>query len=307
MNERQSKTRTGENTTDVRKITPKMYATDEEDNPIKYYKLYQEKRPKSYCNADDPFYIAPRTIPLKNQNTDNWYIKQRIGIKKLGGLMKSMATKAGLDPNKRLTNHSARKHLVQKLRDNNVAPTDIMQITGHKNVQSVINYSTISDKKQIECSSIISNRKPVPSQPSASTSSSINPVVNVNTDSDEAQSDMMSMRGETTLATRTANKNNNELPHLSTVLSNQNVVGVPSTRPSSANSAPCPAIAVPSRSSTSGDLARFPTHSDSMSVGVPGVDSENQINLTETRQFQSMFFGATLNFNNLNIYCGQQS
>jgi integrase len=49
--------------------------------------------------------------------------------------------KAGLDTNKRLTNHSARKYLVQKLKDNNVENTDIMQISGHKSVQSVRNYS----------------------------------------------------------------------------------------------------------------------------------------------------------------------
>jgi hypothetical protein len=51
--------------------------------------------------------------------------------------MKTMKQKAGLDTNKRLTNHSARKYLVQKLKDNNVEDTDIMQISGHKSVQSV--------------------------------------------------------------------------------------------------------------------------------------------------------------------------
>jgi hypothetical protein len=45
-----------------------------------------------------------------------------------------MKQKAGLDINKRLTNHSARKYLVQKLKDNNVEDTDIMQISGHKRI-----------------------------------------------------------------------------------------------------------------------------------------------------------------------------
>ena len=62
--------------------------------------------------------------------------------------MKTMATKGNLDKGKKLTNHSARKHLVQKLRDANVPPTDIMQISGHKNVQSIINYSSISETQQ---------------------------------------------------------------------------------------------------------------------------------------------------------------
>ena len=57
-----------------------------------------------------------------------------------------------LPTNKRLTKHSARKHLVQKLSDHAVPTTHIMQNTGHKNVQSVNNYSIISG--------ILNNRNP---------------------------------------------------------------------------------------------------------------------------------------------------
>ena len=59
-------------------------------------------------------------------------MKMTLGEKKIGGLLKAMAVDGGLDQNKRLTNHSTRKHLVQKLRDSGIAPTDIMQISGHK-------------------------------------------------------------------------------------------------------------------------------------------------------------------------------
>ena len=45
-------------------------------------------------------------------------------------------------------NHSTRKHLVQKLVDNDVPPNEIIQITGHKNVNSLNNYSILSDKQQ---------------------------------------------------------------------------------------------------------------------------------------------------------------
>jgi hypothetical protein len=40
-------------------------------------------------------------------------------------------TAAGIIGNKKLTNHSTRKHLVQKLSENNVPADQIMQITGH--------------------------------------------------------------------------------------------------------------------------------------------------------------------------------
>ena len=56
-------------------------------------------------------------------------------------------TRLGLE-NKRLTNHSAHKHLVQKLNDNEIPPTQIMQITGHRNVNSVNNYSPLSEKQK---------------------------------------------------------------------------------------------------------------------------------------------------------------
>ena len=57
---------------------------------------------------------------------------------------------------RKLVNHSTRKHLVQKLVNNNVPPTEIAQITGHKNVNSINNYSTVSVKKQQQISAILS-------------------------------------------------------------------------------------------------------------------------------------------------------
>ena len=54
-------------------------------------------------------------------------------------------------------NQSTRKHLVQKLVDNDVPPNEIIQITGHKNVNSLNNYSTLSDKKQQQISAVLSN------------------------------------------------------------------------------------------------------------------------------------------------------
>lgn len=57
-----------------------------------------------------------------------------MGVNKIKSLMKTTAEKAGLDA-KNLTNHSGRKRMIQKLNDEGVPPTHIMQISGHKNVQ----------------------------------------------------------------------------------------------------------------------------------------------------------------------------
>ena len=52
--------------------------------------------------------------------------------------MKNCAQLAGIGNEKRITNHNVRKTLVQKLQDNNIPPTEIVQITDHKNFQSII-------------------------------------------------------------------------------------------------------------------------------------------------------------------------
>ena len=154
--ERQSKTRTGENVDDIRPVTPKMYATSCERDQVAAYEKYASKRPVSYCKPEDPFYIASRTIahtPLKE--ADTWFTSQRVGQKKLSNLVKVMSQKAGFE--KKLTNHSARKRLVQKLRDSGVEGHDIIQISGHRSVQSINNYSEISAKKHRQCSNILSS------------------------------------------------------------------------------------------------------------------------------------------------------
>ena len=66
-----------------------------------------------------------------------------MGVNKLKSLnyqwQKTMAEKAGLHA-KNLTNHSGRKRMIQKLNDEGVPPTHIMQISGHKNVQRANEY-----------------------------------------------------------------------------------------------------------------------------------------------------------------------
>ncbi|CAG2186385.1 unnamed protein product [Mytilus edulis] len=157
LNERQTKTRTGANVADVREVSPKIYGTNGDHDPIKYYEIYKSKRPQNFCDAEDPFYLAPRTISLADTRSEIWFLRQKIGERKMGAIVKSMKIEGGLDENKRLTNHSARKYLVQKLRSNEIPDTDIMQISGHKNVNSINSYSSISENKQRKISHLLSN------------------------------------------------------------------------------------------------------------------------------------------------------
>ena len=143
FNERQTKTRQGD-TTDTRKIQPKLWANvkNKARCPIEVYKTYCVKRPGNFSNEDDPFYIATSTH-FRSTETERWFIRQPIGQNKLHNIMKNMAKTLGGSAI-RLTNHSARKTMLQKLVDKDVAPTDIMQISGHKNIQSVFNYSKMN-------------------------------------------------------------------------------------------------------------------------------------------------------------------
>ena len=69
-------------------------------------------------------------------------------------IMKRMARCVGLQHG-HFTNHSARKYLVQKLSDNHVSPNEIIQISGHRNLQSINSYSQISETHHSEISTLI--------------------------------------------------------------------------------------------------------------------------------------------------------
>ena len=54
------------------------------------------------------------------------------------------------------TNHSARRTMITALRQENVNPLDISQLSGHKNLKSIDSYFTVSVEQQKEMSLKIS-------------------------------------------------------------------------------------------------------------------------------------------------------
>jgi hypothetical protein len=92
--ERQTKTCTGENISDVREVSPKMYECPGDRNPVALYELYSSKRPTGMRDPSDPFYIATRTIPLTGTEGEQWFVRQRVGEKKLASIMKTIETKS---------------------------------------------------------------------------------------------------------------------------------------------------------------------------------------------------------------------
>ena len=110
FNERQTKTRTGSDCRDVRKMASKMFATDgSERDPVVVYKLYVQKRPQKMKEDDSPFYLAVNNnLKAESLQTKEWFKAGPVGINKLNSLVKTMAQKAGIN-NDCLRIHSGRR------------------------------------------------------------------------------------------------------------------------------------------------------------------------------------------------------
>ena len=60
-----------------------------------------------------------------------------------------MPQKAGMNK-ERLRNHSGRKTKIQILSKNDIPPTDIAQLSGHKNLKSIEKHSKVSTKQEMK-------------------------------------------------------------------------------------------------------------------------------------------------------------
>ena len=95
---------------------------------------------------DSTFYLAVNYFKSEGElklEGSKWFKSQPTGVNKLNSLMKEMTETAGISVK---TNHSGGETLVQKLQDNDVPPNQIVQITGHKNLQSINNCSSLISK-----------------------------------------------------------------------------------------------------------------------------------------------------------------
>jgi len=175
FNERQTKTRTGANPRNVRKVTPKMWANlqNPSRDPVKIYKIYQSKRPSGYSLPNHPFYIATTAKNSPAQN-ETWFTRNAVRVNKLSLMMTKMVKNAGLSSEKKLSIHSTRKYLVQKLSDSNVPPTETMQISGHKSLQSITDYYQLNEQQHKHISSVLQPSNP--NVPNTVRNNPLNPV-----------------------------------------------------------------------------------------------------------------------------------
>ncbi|PFX24183.1 hypothetical protein AWC38_SpisGene11228 [Stylophora pistillata] len=132
----------------------------QDHDPVHVYKMYKDKRPPSMLEPDSSFYLSVNYFKTETHASvkgRNWFKAQPMGVNKLNDIMKDMTQAARISGK---TSHSGRKTLLQKLQDSGVPPNQIIQITrGHKNVQSVNNYSSlrIGEKQMESISRILSS------------------------------------------------------------------------------------------------------------------------------------------------------
>ena len=123
-----TKTRQGGLLVKPRLATPKMFVTGEKRCPVALFKQYLEKRPEE-MKKTGPFYLA---VIDKPQTSAVWYKKTPMGKNKINNIMKTMKEDSPLKdvcPEKKLTNHSARKTVVKKLKSSSIPKCEIKRVT----------------------------------------------------------------------------------------------------------------------------------------------------------------------------------
>jgi hypothetical protein len=117
------------------------------------------RRPSECASETSRFYLQP-VLKIKSST---WFKNIPIGKNSISLIAKRMAEQAELPG--RLTNHSGRHTAIRTLLDNGVAPTSVMQLSGHKRVESLNNYNTTSINIQRDMSRQLSavTSRPIPS------------------------------------------------------------------------------------------------------------------------------------------------
>ena len=108
----------------TRLVTPKMFATGNEERcPVMLFKRYLEKRP-SEMQKIGLFYL----IVIEKPVSSIWYKKTPMGKNTINTIMTENSPLKHLCPEKNLTNHSARKTVVKKLKSSGIPKCEIKRL-----------------------------------------------------------------------------------------------------------------------------------------------------------------------------------
>lgn len=149
-----TKTRQGGLTKRDRRVPQRAYATQESRCPVRFLEKLVAKRPEEMKNSG-ALYLTPRK--KLHEDADVWYSSTPVGVNTIDKYMKAMAQLAGLTKTgKKFTNHSVRKTTVKKLQKSGIPNDKIAAITGHRNEQSLREYSEMDMDDRTKISRILS-------------------------------------------------------------------------------------------------------------------------------------------------------
>ncbi|XP_052273682.1 uncharacterized protein LOC127873760 isoform X3 [Dreissena polymorpha] len=102
---------------------PRAYATsDPQRDPVHLYTTYKNQRPEGTLNPESSFFLTiSHHDPFLHKK---WYIKQRMGLNRMYGVMSKMKNAANLAQDRRIGSASARKRAIQLWKDGS-APSHI--------------------------------------------------------------------------------------------------------------------------------------------------------------------------------------
>ena len=141
--ERGSKTSQGLKGGHQRQFCPKPFATGTNRCPVLYYNLFKARRPQKANSPESPFSMTVNHQTWRQSQV--WYKGSPLGKNEIGKFMSTAAKNVGLAAqNKKISNHSVRKTSISRLLDAGVPGNFVMQLSGHKNLQSLSSYKSAS-------------------------------------------------------------------------------------------------------------------------------------------------------------------
>ena len=125
-------------------LLEKMFGTQSEKCPVKLFQKYSSKRPVG-MEKSGPFYLPPIVNPIRNF----WYKKTPMEINSINSMMKDLTSNSTLqNSGKHLENHSVRKTLVKKLKQQQVPKSEVISITGHNLETGIVAYNSGDEVQQ---------------------------------------------------------------------------------------------------------------------------------------------------------------
>ena len=156
-NERQTKMRSGTRGKHRTQVHAYELPGDPRRCPVRMYILYKSKCPEQAIGDEKPIYLQAKCYlnDMTMKNDQIWYKCQRYGYKSIVGFMPAVASLGGLSDDKKITNTSARKTMMDKMNKAGVPGHVQIQKSGHARVESLLNYAKLDEAQQEALSKVV--------------------------------------------------------------------------------------------------------------------------------------------------------